>query len=83
MVLQLYTWERDRLLNLAKGLGAAAVTVLAALIADATRGDVKGPAFAAYAAGTLVALLILWAGFILTGLWRLASQYAIALELVS
>ncbi len=81
--LHLYEWERDRLLTLAKGLGAAAVTVLAALIADATQGKVQGPTPVAYLAGGLVAVLLLWAGFILTGLRRLAEQYSVALVLVS
>ena len=84
VVLQLYTWERDRLLTLAKGVGGAAVTVLAALIADAAQGTVDTPnVVAVYLAGSLVALLLVWGAFILSGLRRLAEQYSLALLVVS
>lgn len=82
VVLQLFAWERERLLSLAKGIGAAAAGVLASLIADATTGEASGPAVVQYLAGALVALLLIWAGFVLTGLRRLAEQYAIALQVV-
>lgn len=84
VVLQLYTWERERLLMLAKGVGGGAVTVLAALIADATQGSVDSPnVWAVYLAGALVALLLVWGAFILSGLRRLAEQYSLALLVVS
>ncbi|MEP7089142.1 MAG: hypothetical protein ABI776_03455 [Nocardioidaceae bacterium] len=84
VVLQLYTWERERLLTLAKGVGGAAVTVLAALIADATQGSVDSPSvWVVYLAGALVALLLVWGAFILSGLRRLAEQYSLALLVVS
>jgi hypothetical protein len=84
VVLQLYTWERERLLTLAKGMGGAAVTVLAALIADATQGSLDNSNLTAvYLAGALVALLLVWSAFILSGLRRLAEQYSLALAVVS
>ena len=80
---QLYTWERDRLLALAKGAAAAAVTVLTALIASAIEGKVTAGPVIIYLAAALVAFLLLWAGFILTGLRRLAEEYALALDIIS
>ena len=83
IVLQLFAWERERLLTSAKGIGAAAAGVLAALIADAVKGDAHGSPVVQYFAGALVALLLMWAGFVLTGLRRLQEQYAIALQVVA
>jgi hypothetical protein len=80
---QLYSWERDRLLTLAKGTAAAAVTVLTALIASAVEGKVTAQPSLIYFASGLVALLLIWGGFILTGLRRLAEEYALALELTA
>lgn len=80
---QLYAWERERLLTLAKGAAAAAVTVLTALIASAIEGKVTAGPVIIYLAAALVALLLLWGGFILTGLRRLAEEYALALAIVS
>ena len=81
-ILQLFEWERERLLTLAKGLGAAAVAVLAALIAQAIEGKASGPESVGYLAGGLVGILLWWSSFLLTGLHRLTEQYAIALELI-
>jgi hypothetical protein len=81
-VLQLYTWERDRLLTLAKGLGGAAVTVLTGLIASAIKGEVTGRGVIVAFAALLVAELLGWGAFVLTGLHRLAEQYPVALGLV-
>jgi hypothetical protein len=80
---QLYAWERKRLLTLAKGAAAAAVTVLTSLIASAVEGDVTAGPVVIYLAAALVALLLLWGGFILTGLRRLSEEYALALAIVS
>lgn len=81
-VLQLYTWERDRLLTLAKGLAGAAVTVLTGLIATAIEGNVTAPTYIVYLAALLVAELLCWSGFVVTGLHRLAEEYPVALSLV-
>jgi hypothetical protein len=82
-VQQLYTWERDRLLTLAKGLAAAAVTVVTGLIAAALEGKVTAPGYVVYLAALLVAELLSWSGFIVTGLRRLAEEYPVALGLVN
>lgn len=80
---QLYAWERERLQNLAKGAAAAAVTVLTALIASAVEGKVTAGPVIIYLAAALVAILLLWGGFILTGLRRLAEEYALALAIIN
>src|SRR4051812_35626016 len=59
-LLQLFEWERDRLLTLAKGLGGAAITVLAALIAQAIEGKASGPELVGYLASGLVGILLWW-----------------------
>lgn len=81
-VLQLYQWERDRLLTLAKGAGAAAVTVLAGLIATGFGGKTGVTSATLLVAAPLVVILLFWAGFLLTGLRGLADQYPIAREMV-
>jgi hypothetical protein len=81
-ILQLYEWERDRLLTLAKGAGAAALTVLAGLIAAGFGGKSGTNSVSFFVAAPLVALLLLWGGFVLAGLRSLADQYPLALELV-
>lgn len=78
-VKQLYDWERDRLFTLAKGLGAAAVGVISTLLVDAAEGT-KTAAAAVWLAAFLALFLLLWAGFILTGLRRLAEEYPYALR---
>jgi Leucine-rich repeat (LRR) protein len=78
-VLQLYTWERDRLLTLAKGAAGAAITVLTGLIAAAIEGKVVTNKTVLFLAAALVAGLLLWGGFLLTELRRLAEEYATAL----
>jgi hypothetical protein len=80
-VLQLYSWERDRLMTLAKGSAGAAITVLTALIATAVEGKVATGPGVLYLAAALVAGLLLWGGFLLTGLRRLAEEYSIALDI--
>ena len=77
-VLQLYNWERDRLLTLAKGTAGAAITVLAGLIVTAVGGKIRASDTALFLAATLVAALLFWSGFLLTGLRRLAEEYATA-----
>lgn len=81
-VLQLYMWERDRLLTLAKGAGGAAVTVLAGLIATGFAGKTGANSVTLFVAAPLVLILLFWAGFLLTGIRGLADQYPIARELV-
>ena len=81
-VLQLYQWERDRLLTLAKGAGAAAVTVLAGLIATGFGGKTGVTSITLLVAAPLVVILLFWAGFLLAGLRGLADQYPIAREMV-
>jgi hypothetical protein len=81
-VLQLYEWERNRLLTLAKGAGGAAVTVLAGLIATGFAGKTGVNSVTLFVAAPLVAILLFWAGFLLAGLRSLADQYPIACELV-
>ena len=78
---ELYDWERDRLFTLAKGLGAAAVGVVTTLLVDAAE---KKPADApaVWMAAALAVMLLLWGGFILTGLRRLAEEYPVALTLI-
>ncbi len=78
---QLYDWERDRLFTLAKGLGAAAVGVLTTLIVDAVAQDVEASTVVVFLSAGLVALLLAWAGFLLTGLSRLSEQYSIAMRI--
>jgi hypothetical protein len=80
-VLQLYTWERDRLLTLAKGTAGAAITVLAGLIATATEGKVTTSETVLYLAAALIAILLFWGGFLLIGLRRLAEEYTTVLTL--
>ena|SRR5258708_2587184 len=83
IIFQLYTWERDRLLTLAKGSAGAAVTVLTGLIASAVEAHTAVNQFALYSAAVLVVELLAWGGFLLAGLRRLAEQYTLALDLVS
>jgi len=78
---QLFEWERDRLFTLSKGLGAAAAGVLTTLIAASFDKDAVGSAVTVSVSAVLVALLLTWAGFLLTGLRRLADQYAFALAM--
>jgi hypothetical protein len=80
-VLQLYTWERERLLTLAKGTAGAAITVLTGLIATAIEGKVQASAVVLSLAAVLVAVLLFWGGFLLIGLRRLAEEYTTALDL--
>ncbi len=80
-VLQLYTWERDRLLTLAKGTAGAAITVLTGLIAAAVEGKIVSSAFVVFFAAALVPGLLFWGGLLLTGVRRLAEEYAAALDL--
>lgn len=77
----LYDWERDRLFTLAKGLGAAAIGVVTTLLVNAAEGK-HAPAPAVWLAAAFAALLLLWGGFILTGLRRLAEEYPLALTLI-
>jgi len=81
-VLQLYSWERDRLMGLAKGLAAAAVTVLATLIGASfdNSSTVSTSDFNLVAA--FIAELLIWAGLILRGLQQLSEEYPTALRLV-
>ena len=80
-VKQLYDWERDRLFTLAKGLGAAAVGVATTLLIDAVEKKSTGT-LAVWLAAALAVMLLLWAGFILTGLRRLAEEYPVAIKLL-
>jgi hypothetical protein len=78
---QLYDWERDRLFTLAKGLGAAAIGVVTTLLVDAAEKK-HTSAVAVWLAAGFVLLLLLWGGFILTGLRRLAEEYPLALKML-
>ena len=80
-ILQLYDWERDRLLTLAKGTAGAAVTVLTGLIATAVEEKTKLNAITLVPTAALVVVLLGWSGFILTGLRRLAEDYSTALTI--
>jgi hypothetical protein len=80
-ILQLYSWERDRLLTLAKGAAGAAIIVLTALIASAIEGKVVTSQTVLFLAAALVAGLLFWGGFLLSGLRRLAEEYIGALDL--
>ena len=66
---------------MAKGVGGGAVTVLAGLISSAVEEKMIR-SIAALLAAALVATLLLWGGFSLTRLRRLADQYAEALRLI-
>jgi hypothetical protein len=77
---QLFDWERDRLFTLAKGLAASSIAVLTTLIVDTIESKPEGTGWTIWLSSALVALLLGWAGFILTGLRRLAEQYALALR---
>jgi Na+/H+-dicarboxylate symporter len=79
VVLQLYDWERDRLFTLAKGVGGAAVTVFAAIIAATLQNEKDKTLIvsAAYIAAIVVLMLLLWAAVILVGLRRLAEEYSL------
>jgi hypothetical protein len=81
-VLQLFAWERDRLFTLAKGIAAAAVTVLTGLVASAIAGKVTSQSWVLVLDAVLFTNLLGWAGFVLTGLRRLAEEYPMALALV-
>jgi hypothetical protein len=81
VVLQLYTWERDRLLTLAKGAAGAAITVLIGLIATAIEGKVVTHPIVLYVDAALVVATLSWSGFLLTGLRRLAEEYTTAVDL--
>jgi Leucine-rich repeat (LRR) protein len=80
-ILQLYSWERDRLMTLAKGTAGAAITVLAGFIAAAVEGKAAGSRATLFPAAALVATLLIWGGFLLTGLRRLAEEYTAAVTL--
>jgi hypothetical protein len=82
-VLQLYMWERDRLFTFAKGLGAASVTVVTGLVVDAVESKATAPSALIWVAAVLLTELLGWAGFIFTGLRRLAEEYPVALRLVN
>lgn len=82
VVLQLYAWERDRLMTLAKGIAGAAVTVGAALIASAIEGKITVSGDYIILAAVFLGELLVWAGAILIGLRRLAEEYPLALGLV-
>jgi hypothetical protein len=58
------------------------VTVITGLIAGAIEGKVTAPGWIIGFAALLVAELLGWSAFILTGLHRLAEQYAVALRFV-
>jgi uncharacterized membrane protein YjfL (UPF0719 family) len=81
-VKQLYDWERDRLFTLAKGLGAAAVGVVTTLLVDAVENKSTDNR-AVWGAAAFAVMLLLWAGFILTGLRRLAEEYPVAMKLLN
>ena len=78
---QLFDWERDRLFTLAKGLGASAVGVITTLLVDSAEKKHAASA-GVWMAASFAVLLLLWAGFILTGLKRLAEEYPVALTLL-
>jgi hypothetical protein len=80
-VKQLYDWERDRLFTLAKGLGGAAVGVVVTLLVDLVEKK-STDTLAVWMAAAFVVMLLLWAGFILTGLRRLAEEYPVAMKLL-
>jgi hypothetical protein len=77
---QLFDWERDRLFTLAKGLAAAAVAALTALLTAAFENKLDTKGYVVGMAASLVGLLLIWAAFILTGLRRLGEQYALAVR---
>jgi hypothetical protein len=77
----LYDWERDRLFTLAKGLGASAVGVVTTLLVDAAEKKHADPP-AVWLAAAFAGMLLVWGGFILTGLRRLAEEYPVALALI-
>lgn len=79
-ILQLYTWERERLLILAKGTAGAAITVLTGLIAAAVEGKFTGSVVVLFLAAALVVGLLLWGCFLLAGLRRIAKEYATAIN---
>jgi hypothetical protein len=81
-VKELYDWERDRLFTLAKGLGAASVGVITTLLVYTAEGKKPAAQSAVWLAAALVAMLLVWGGFILTGLRRLAEEYPVALMLL-
>jgi hypothetical protein len=84
VVTQLYDWERDRLMTLAKGTGGAAVST-AALIVTASITNVQGSKLdwpIAIGVTVLVMGLLLWAGVILIGLRTHSEELAAALALV-
>jgi hypothetical protein len=65
-VKQLYDWERDRLFTLV-------VDVVEKKSTDT---------LAVWMAAAFAVMLLLWAGFILTGLRRLAEEYPVAMKLL-
>lgn len=84
VILQLYSWERERLFTLAKGLAGAAVTVLGSLVLAGVQDSSKAPPpVLVYAAAGLVVALLVWAGFVLTGLRRLAEEYPVAVAVMT
>ncbi len=75
---QLFDWERDRLLGLAKGLGAAAVTTLIALAGVALDSSKGLNGAVAIVVVTLSMTFLAWGAVILVGLQRLSESYALA-----
>ncbi len=75
---QLFDWERDRLLGLAKGVGAAAVSTLIALVGVAVDGAKDVNVAVAVVLVVLSLTLLGWGGVILVGLQRLGESYALA-----
>ncbi len=75
---QLFDWERDRLLGLAKGLGAAAVSTVLALVGVAVDASTDVNGFVAVVLVVLGVVLLVWGGLILVGLQRLHESYALA-----
>jgi hypothetical protein len=78
---QIFDWERDRMLTLARGLGGSAVAVVVALIGANLGGHVHGHAWVIDLSAAWLGLLLLWAAVIFVRLRRLPEQYADILSL--
>ncbi|MGC1208934.1 MAG: hypothetical protein WA880_13345 [Ornithinimicrobium sp.] len=81
-VAQLFEWERDRLLGLAKGLGATAASALLALAGVALEGGKELEVVVAVLLVIFAGLLLGWAAVILVSLQRLPDNFAVARSLV-
>lgn len=74
-LLQVYTWEHDRLVTLAKGMAASAASFLATLIIALMKGEIRVPTERVYLALCLPIELLLLAADSAWSARRLSLEY--------